>query len=195
MSVLIAKRLVAFVLTLLAASLVVFTVMQVLPGDPAAIILGTGARPDTLAALRHQMGLDQPLVVQYLGWLGGLLTGDLGTSYTYSVPVSQLIGERVVVSLPLAVLAILLSTAIAIPAGVVAAAKRGRAGDFGISAAAQLGVAIPNFWFAMLLVLVFAVHLGLFPSGSFPGWNEPLQAVCGRSSCRPWRWRCRRRRS
>lgn len=174
MSVLIAKRLLAFALTLLAASLVVFVVMQVLPGDPAAVILGTGAQEETLAALRREMGLDQPLLVQYLAWAGGLLTGDLGTSYTYSVPVSRLVAERVAVSLPLAVLAIVLSTLIAIPCGVAAAARRGRAGDLGISVAAQLGVAIPNFWFAMLLVLVFAVGLGVLPAGGFPGWDAGL---------------------
>ena len=128
MSVLIAKRLAAFVLTLLATSLVVFTVMRVLPGDPAAIILGTGAREDTLLALRQQMGLDRSLVAQYLAWTGGVLTGDFGTSYTYAVPVSQLVEERLSVSLPLAVFAIALSTAIAIPCGVVAASRRGRRG-------------------------------------------------------------------
>ncbi|ESR24594.1 ABC transporter permease [Lutibaculum baratangense] len=175
MSVLIAKRLVAFVLTLLATSLVVFTVMRVLPGDPAAIILGTGAREDTLLALRQQMGLDRSFVAQYLAWTGGVLIGDFGTSYTYAVPVSQLVAERLSVSLPLAVFAILLSTAIAIPCGVVAASRRGRAGDLGISAAAQLGVAVPNFWLAMLLVLVFAVGMGIFPAGGFPGWEAGLR--------------------
>ena len=124
------------------------------------------------------MCLDRPLVVQYFAWVGGLLTGDLGTSYTYSVPVSRLIAERAGLTLPLALCAIVLSTAIAIPCGVMAAARRGRAGDLGISVAAQLGVAVPNFWFAMLLVLVFAVHLGWLPAGGFPGWDtDPLGSL------------------
>ncbi|TCT05439.1 peptide/nickel transport system permease protein [Tepidamorphus gemmatus] len=171
---LIAQRLVALVATLFAASLVVFLVMQVLPGDPATIILGVGARDDTLAALRQQLGLDRPLIVQYLAWVGGLLSGDLGTSYTYSRPVSELVLQRLNVSLPLALMAIALSTAIAIPCGVLAAARRNRAADIGVSALAQIGIAIPNFWFAMLLILLFSIHLGWFPAGGFAGWDGGL---------------------
>ena len=115
------RRVVGLVLTLLAASLVVFLVLQVLPGDPAALMLDTSARPDTIAALRHQMGLDRPAWLRYVTWIGGLLTGDFGISYTYSTPVSELLAQRVMVSLPLAVLSICLSTAIAIPVGVLAA--------------------------------------------------------------------------
>lgn len=172
MSVLLAKRLVALLATLFATSLIVFMVMAVLPGDPATIILGIGAQEDTLAALRHELGLDRPLVVQYLAWVGGLLTGDLGTSYTYSKPVTELIGQRAMVSLPLAVFAIVLSTAIAIPCGVIAAARHNKPADFGVSSAAQIGVAIPNFWFAMLLILLFAIRLRWFPAGGFAGWDE-----------------------
>ncbi|MEJ8572863.1 ABC transporter permease [Microbaculum marinum] len=179
MSLLIAKRLAALVATLFATSLVVFLVMAVLPGDPATIILGIGAQEDTLAALRHQLGLDLPLLQQYLRWVGGLLTGDLGTSYTYSRPVSELIGQRVMVSLPLAVFAIVLSTAIAIPCGVLAAARHNGPADIGVSTAAQIGIAIPNFWFAMLLILFFAIRLGWFPAGGFPGWDEGASAALG----------------
>lgn len=171
MSVLLARRLASLAATLLAASAVVFTVMAVLPGDPATVILGTGAQPDTLAALRAELGLDRPAPVRYLDWLGGLLTGDLGRSHTYSVPVAQLIGERISVTLPLAALAIALSTVIAVPLGAVAAARHNRLHDHAISVGAQIGIAIPNFWFAMMLVIVFAVGLGWFPAGGFPGWD------------------------
>jgi len=164
MSVFLAKRGLALVLTLLVASLVVFLVMEVLPGDPALIILGTGAQEDTLAALRQQMGLDQPMLSRYLAWIGGLVTGEMGESYTYGRPVVQLIGERVLISLPLAVMAILLSTAIALPLGVAAAARHGRGADLAIMGFVQLGVAVPNFWFAMLLILLFAVNLGWLPA-------------------------------
>lgn len=174
MSRLIAGRLVALIVTLFSASLVVFLVMQVLPGDPATIILGVGAREDTLAAMREQLGLDRPLIVQYLAWVGGLLTGDLGTSYTYSRPVSELVLQRLNVSLPLALMAIALSTAIAIPSGVVAAARHNRLADVGVSAVAQIGIAIPNFWFAMLLILLFSITLGWFPAGGFAGWEGGL---------------------
>lgn len=171
MSAYLLRRLLILLATLLAASLVVFAVLQVLPGDPAAIILGTGARPDTLAALRHQLGLDAPLALRYLHWLGGLLTGNLGVSYTYSVPVRELVGERVMVSLPLAIFAILLSTGIAIPVGVFAAARRGRAADAAMMGAAQVGVAIPNFWLGLLLILAFAIRLPWLPANGFPGWG------------------------
>ena len=177
MALFLARRLLALALTLLVASAVVFGVLEVLPGDPAAMMLGVNARADTLAALRAEMGLDRPLLVRYVQWLGGLLTGDLGRSYTYDVPVARLIRDRVVVSLPLAVLAMGLSTLIAIPVGVLAAARHNRLTDVSVMGAAQLGVAIPNFWFAMLLVIVFAVELGWLPAGGFAGWDTGIPAA------------------
>lgn len=171
-----ARRLVVLALTLLAAAVLVFVVLRVLPGDPAAIILGTGAREDTLAALRHQLGLDLPIWWQFVAWLGGLCVGDFGTSFTYSVPVRELIAARVGVSLPLAVLAILLSTAIAIPVGVAAAARHGRAGDLALMGVAQIGVALPNFWLGLLLIIVFAIRLAWLPASGFPGWDAGVPA-------------------
>jgi peptide/nickel transport system permease protein len=172
MSLFLLQRLAAFAVTLLVASLVVFLVMEVLPGDPAAVMLGVNARPDTLAALRQQMGLDQPAALRYLAWLGGLATGDFGTSVTYGVPVWELVRERLGLSLPLAFIAIVLSTALAIPLGVLAAARRGRAADVGVMGFTQLGIAVPNFWFAILLILLFAVHWRVLPAGGFAGWEE-----------------------
>jgi len=174
MTLFLVRRLFALALTLLVASMVVFAVMEVLPGDPAAMMLGVNAREDTLAALRAEMGLDGPMLVRYFQWLGGLVTGELGRSYTYDVPVAQLIRDRVVVSLPLALLAMSLSTLIAIPVGVLAAARHNRLADVTVMGAAQLGVAIPNFWFAMLLVIVFAVELGWLPAGGFAGWEAGI---------------------
>ncbi len=166
------RRLAGLLLTLLAASLVVFLVLQVLPGDPATLMLDTSAREDTLAALRHQLGLDQPAWLRYFQWIGGLLRGDFGVSYTYSVPVAELIAERAVVSLPLALMSICLSTGIAIPVGVLAAAKRGRAADATVMGLAQFGVALPNFWLGILLILVFAVAYPILPAGGFVGWEK-----------------------
>ncbi|MDA8250658.1 MAG: ABC transporter permease [Rhodospirillales bacterium] len=171
------RRLLILLATLLAASLVVFAVLQILPGDPAAIMLGTGARPDTLAALRHRLGLDAPLIFRYLHWIVGMLTGDFGVSYTYSVPVRQLVAERVMVSLPLALIAIVLSTAIAIPVGVLSAARRGRAADAAMMGVAQVGVAIPNFWLGLLLILLFAIRLPWLPASGFPGWGGGVVAA------------------
>ncbi len=169
------RRIVTLLLTLLAATAVVFVVLELLPGDPAAVILGTGARADTLAALRAQLGLDQPALGRYLAWLGGLVRGELGQSYTYGVPVAELLAERAVVSVPLALISILLSTAIAIPVGVHAASRRGQLADTLLIGITQLGVAIPNFWFAILLILLFAVGLGWLPAGGFPGWEAGLR--------------------
>ncbi|WP_306222605.1 ABC transporter permease [Bosea beijingensis] len=168
------RRLVALGLTLLAAALVIFVVLEILPGDPAAVTLGLNAAPEALAALRTEMGLDKPAALRFFIWLGGLVTGDLGQSYTYRVPVLQLITERMAVTLPLALMAIALAMAIGIPLGMLAASRHGRLADAGVMAFAQAGLAIPNFWFGLLLVLVFAVGLGWLPAGGFPGWQAGI---------------------
>jgi peptide/nickel transport system permease protein len=171
-----AKRTMIGILTLLAASIIVFAVLEVVPGDPARLMLGMNATDDAVRTLQEQMGLNQPLLLRYLSWLGGLLGGDLGRSYTYSVPVFDLITERVAVSLPLALASLAMSTLIAIPVGMFAASNRGKLSDTATMGIAQIGVAIPNFWFALLLVYVFAVTLRLLPAGGFPGWNAGLGA-------------------
>ena len=165
------RRLLSLSLSLVAASLVIFLVMEVVPGDPASFMMGLNADPQAVAALRSQLGLDEPLPLRYIGWVAGLLQGDFGISYTYRVPVSELIAERVVISLPLTLYALALSTLIAFPAGILAASRRNSAADISVMGATQLGVAIPNFWFAMILVLVFAVNLRWFSAGGFPGWE------------------------
>ena len=165
------SRLMSLCLSLIVASMVIFAVIEVIPGDPAAFMLGLNAQPDTVAALRAELGLEGGYVARYLGWIGGLLTGDFGTSYTYRVPVSELVLARLWVSLPLTVFALILSTAIAIPVGMIAATRRGSRADYGIMAGTQLGIAVPNFWFAMLLVLIFAIK---------------LQWLCGRACWRRW---------
>ena len=165
------RRLTALMVTLLVASLLIFLLLEILPGDPAAVILGVGAQEDTLRALRAELGLDLPAPVRYLNWLGEVLQGNLGRSYTYDTPVQELLLNRVELSLPLALLAILLSTGIAIPLGVFAASRHRKVADTGIMGFAQLGVAVPNFWFAILLILLFSVKLGWFSAGGFAGWD------------------------
>ena len=165
------RRLTALMVTLLVASLLIFLLLEILPGDPAAVILGVGAQEDTLRALRAELGLDLPAPVRYLNWIGDVLQGDLGRSYTYDTPVQELLLNRVELSLPLALLAILLSTGIAIPLGVFAASRHRKVADTGIMGFAQLGVAVPNFWFAILLILLFSVKLGWFSAGGFAGWD------------------------
>ncbi|SPF79749.1 ABC transporter permease [Pseudoprimorskyibacter insulae] len=168
------KRLTSLIVSLAIASLVIFLVVEVAPGDPASYMLGINAQPDTVAALRAELGLDVPKWQRFLAWAGGMVTGDFGTSYTYRTSVSQMVADRLWVSLPLALYALTLSTLIAFPAGIYAAARRGKAGDLAVMGATQLGVAIPNFWFAMMLVLVFAINLRWFNAGGFPGWEGGL---------------------
>jgi len=165
------KRTLILLATLIVASLVVFVSLEVVPGDPASYMLGLNAQEDTIAALRAELGLDKSKVARYFSWVGGLFTGDFGTSYTYRTPVADMVRDRMWVSLPLAIYALALSTLIAFPAGVYAASRRGGAGDTTVMGLTQLGVAVPNFWFAMLLVLLFAIKLRWFSAGGFPGWD------------------------
>ena len=168
------QRLGVLLATLLAATAIIFAIVQVVPGDPVRYMMGLQAEPETVAAMRHQLGLDAGAWQRYVSWVGGLLHADFGLSYTYRVPVKALIAERLQVSLPLAVFALLLSTTLAFPAALYAAAKRGRAGDAVVGGVTQLGLAIPNFWLGMLLVLLFAVGLHWVSAGGFPGWEAGL---------------------
>ena len=170
-------RLVSLALSLVVASLVIFAVIEIVPGDPASYMLGLNASAETVAALRERLGLNEALPIRYIHWVAGMATGDFGQSYTYKVPVADLVAQRLAVSLPLALYALLLAVLIAFPAGLLAAARRGRAADAAVMGATQVGIALPNFWFAMLLVLTFALHWQLFPAGGFPGWSDPLAGV------------------
>lgn len=170
-------RLVSLILSLIAASIVIFFVLEVVPGDPAQFMLGLNATPEAVATLRQTLGLEGPLLERYVGWVLGMLQGDFGTSYTYKVPVAGLIGDRIWISLPLALYALALSTLIAFPIGILAAVRRNSATDVGIMGATQVGLAVPNFWFAMLLVLLFSITLRWFSAGGFPGWQDPFAAI------------------
>ncbi len=171
-----AGRLGVLAATLIIASAIVFVVVQIAPGDPVRYMMGMEADPGSVAATRHQLGLDIAPLPRYLHWVRGLLRGDFGTSYTYRIPVGELIAERLQVSLPLAALALLLSTAIAFPVGLICAAVRGRLSDAVLSALTQLGLAVPNFWLGILLVMLFATGLHWVSAGGFPGWEFGLAA-------------------
>ena len=168
------KRLGSLCLSLIVASLVIFACIEIVPGDSASFMLGINAQPDTIQALRVELGLDQSLAQRYLGWVGGLLGGDMGTSYTYRTPVSDIVSDRLQVSLPLALYALTLTVVVAFPVGILAAAHRGSVTDITVMGATQLGVAIPNFWFAILMVILFAINLRWFSAGGFPGWDAGI---------------------
>lgn len=166
------RRLLSFVLTLLATSVVVFVVLELLPGNAAQVILGETATPDSIAALEEKLGLNQPAATRYLDWTGGLLQGQTGLSISYDTPTAQLMAERMQVTLPLAVIAMGLTVMLALALGIYAASQQNKAGDVGVMTLSQLGLAVPNFWLAILLILLFAVHLEWVSAGGFPGWSE-----------------------
>jgi peptide/nickel transport system permease protein len=166
------KRLATFFATLAVASVVIFSVLELLPGNAAQIILGDTATPESLAALQARLGLDRPPLARYAHWVGGLLRGETARSISYDTPTAGLIAERLRVTLPLALLAMSLSLALALSLGVYAASRHNRLGDVGVMAASQLGIAVPSFWFAILLILLFAVKLQWVSAGGFPGWRE-----------------------
>mgnify|MGYP000889104385 CR=1 FL=1 len=163
----VARRLSVFAITLLGASVVVFAITMALPGDVAQTLLGTEATPEALAQLRAQMGLDRPWLVQYLDWMGGMLTGDFGVSHLSGDSVLSLIGPRLAVTLWLVGFAMVLSLLIAVPSGMLAALKRRSWQGVTVSASAQVGMAIPVFWGGILLVMVFAVWLRWLPANGY----------------------------
>ena len=171
-SIFLLKRFATFVATLLAASAVIFVVLDILPGNAAEVMLGPTATPEAVQALSVKLGLDHPPLQRYGHWVAGMLTGDFGISVSYDTPIAQLVVERLAVTLPLALMAMLLTTALALTLGIYAAAHHNRPGDAGVMIASQIGIAIPSFWFAILLILLFAVKLRWFSAGGFPGWDE-----------------------
>jgi peptide/nickel transport system permease protein len=166
------KRMASLLLTLAVASAVVFGLLELLPGNAAEVILGSTATPESLAALQAKLGLSRPPLERYWEWVGGLLHGQTATSISYDTPTAELIAERLRVSLPLALLAMTLTVLLALSLGVYAASRHGKAGDLGVMAVSQLGIAVPNFWFAIVLIWVFAVQLQWVSAGGFPGWTD-----------------------
>jgi peptide/nickel transport system permease protein len=166
------KRFATLVATLAGASIVVFLVLEILPGDAALILMGPDASPEAVQALATKLGIDRPPVERYSGWVGGMLTGNLGDSYSYSTPVLDLILERMALTAPLAMMAMTLTTLLALSVGIYAASHHNKWGDVSLMGLTQVGIAIPNFWFAILLILLFSVHLQWFSAGGFPGWED-----------------------
>lgn len=172
-----ARRILGACLTLWAVSFVVFLSLNVLPGDPARLVVGIEASPELYAKVRDELGLGRPWIVRYASWLGGLLRGDLGRSLHYRRGVGELLGRAIAVSFPLAVLAFGLALLLAFPVGVLAARRGGSALDTAVMGFVQLGLAVPEFWLGFVLILIFSLKLGALPAGSFPGWGEGLASL------------------
>lgn len=165
-------RVAVFGASLAASSVLVFAFMVVLPGDPARVALGVNASEESVAALRTEFGLDRPLPVQYLSWLGGLLRLDLGTSYISGAEIAPQIADRLQVSLILVVTAMVVAVALALPAGLLMAVRHRKPSGVALAALSQVGVAVPAFLAGILLITVFSVTLGWLPAN---GWTPPAQ--------------------
>jgi len=170
-----ARRLLFMLPVALLVSFVTFMLIHLIPGDPARVLLGESATPQTVAALRHQLGLDQPLITQYFIWLGQALRGNLGESIQLQQPVTQAILQRLPVTAELGIVSLVVSVALAIPLGVLAAGKRNTPVDWIINVVSLVGTAIPNFVLGLLLILFLAVMLRPFPPGGYvPFTQDPL---------------------
>ncbi|MDP8925260.1 MAG: ABC transporter permease [Chloroflexota bacterium] len=165
-------RVLSVIPTLLGVSILVFGVTYLIPGDPALIMAGSEATPEVVAGLRQQWGLDRPVYVRYLAWLGNILQGNLGDSYFSRQTVLQLVGNALPVTLELAILSLLVAVVIAIPTGIISAVKAGSWFDVGAAAVGFVGLSIPGFWLGIMLIYVFAVYLQQLPAGGF----SPLSA-------------------
>ena len=168
------RRASALAATLFVVSLLVFVVIRVLPGDPALVIMGIEGSPEAAARLREALGLNRPLLVQYADWLGRAITGDLGRSLQYDLPVSSLILSRLSVTVPLTLLASFFVIVTALPLGLLAATHHRRAGDYVVMMLSQVGFSVPSFWAGLLLILLFSVKLGWVRAGGFDGWGQGI---------------------
>ena len=164
------KKLITLLILLFLVSIAVFSVLFVLPGDPAQIILGINATPETLANLRAELGLNESFFSQYTDWIGNIITGRGNRSINYDMPVSELILSSLAVTGPLALLAMVFAVVLSIPLGIYAARHQNRPGDVTVMFFTQLGLATPEFWLGILLILLLSVQWGLFSAGGFPGW-------------------------
>ncbi len=166
------RRLLVMLPVLFLVSVIIFMIIHLTPGDPALMMLGEEANPQALAALRQELGLDQPLPVQYAVWLGRVLRGDLGRSIRTNQPVTEAIGQRLPPTVELTIAALIVSLGIALPAGIVSATRRGSRADIASTVGSLLGVSMPNFFLAVLLIFIFAYKLRWFPP---IGWTPPWE--------------------
>jgi peptide/nickel transport system permease protein len=161
------QRLASLLFVMIGASILIFVILRVLPGDPVATILGVDATPEAIKQLRSELGLDLPLPVQYLDWIRHALIGDLGNSYNFKMPVWDLLADRFPRTLILSLVAMLVALAVAIPAGIVSATHKSGLIDHLSRIAALAGTSMPSFWLGLMLIFLFGVHLRLFPTGGF----------------------------
>jgi peptide/nickel transport system permease protein len=172
------RRLVQLLPTLFFVSVIIFGLQQLLPGDPALAMAGEDKDPEVIAQIRARYHLDQPIPIQYLFWIKGVLSGDLGQSIRLNVPVLDLIAQKLPVTLQLAVMAMVIALAIGVTAGIVSAVAKGTWVDYVVSVLSLVGISTPNFWLGIMLIFVFAVSLGWLPASGyvspFEDWRQSL---------------------
>jgi len=166
------RRLALLVPMLFGMSVAVFLIIRLVPGDPVLAVLGLGATPELVATLRADLGLNEPFYVQYLTWIGDVLRGDFGTDYRSNEPIGDLLLSRLPVTIELAALSMVLAVALAIPLGVLAAARRGRAADKTVQGVSLVGLSVPDFWLGIMLILIFALGAGALPSSGYVPFRE-----------------------
>jgi peptide/nickel transport system permease protein len=166
------RRMAFLVLTLLGATIIIFSMLHLAPGDPIDLIVGPNVTPEVRENIRHQYGLDRPLAVQYLSFMKSLLHGDLGNSIIQHKPVSELIAERFFVTLELSLTALFISFLISIPIGIKAALKRNTVTDYALMALSLIGISMPTFWFGLMLLYIVAFKLRFFPISGYGTWRH-----------------------
>ncbi|MBV8824764.1 MAG: ABC transporter permease [Hyphomicrobiales bacterium] len=175
------KRILQLIPTLFFVSVIIFSLQQILPGDPATIMAGEERDPAVIAQIRHQYRLDRPIPIQYVYWVKGVLTGDLGESMRIKQPVRSLILEKLPVTLQLGLMAIVIAVTVGVSAGIVSAVKKGTVWDYAANVFALWGLSTPNFWLGIMLIFLFSVELGWLPaSGYVPlteDWRQSLAST------------------
>ncbi|MCZ8183650.1 MAG: ABC transporter permease [Beijerinckiaceae bacterium] len=178
MFALIARRLLQLVPTVIIVSMMIFGLQQLLPGDPATIMAGEERDPEVIEQIRKQYRLDQPIPLQYVYWIKGVVSGDLGESMRLKEPVSRLVAQKLPVTLQLATMAMLIAILIGVPAGIISAVKKGTAWDYVVNVISLWGISTPNFWLGILMIFLFSVHLGWLPaSGYVSPFEDPWQSL------------------
>lgn len=178
MFTLIGKRLIQLGPTIIIVSMLIFGLQQLLPGDPALVMAGEERDPEVIEQIRRQYRLDQPIPIQYLHWIKGVVTGDLGESMRLKEPVSRLVAQKLPVTLQLATMAMFIAILIGVPAGIISAVKKDTGWDYAVNVLSLWGISTPNFWLGIMLIFLFAVHLGWLPaSGYVSPLEDPVQSL------------------
>ncbi|KUF31233.1 MULTISPECIES: ABC transporter permease [Lysinibacillus] len=168
------RRIILLIITILLVSIITFGVFQILPGDPVRTMLGTEADPTQIENLRSELGLDRPLYEQYVDWMKGLLTGQLGNSIRFSMPVKELLFDRLPVTMSLAGLTLIMVLIISLPLGMFAARRQNKLSDVSLSTMTQIGMAVPSFWLGMMLILYIGLQFSFFKISGYIPWTQSI---------------------